>query len=108
MEDNVADIVAAIEGEEESKQAKPMHEESDDDVNDVTEFVNRYTVDLIAEYQDTGDNLLVHWGIAKKTAGEWARGDDSTLPNGSIRWPDNVATQSPFVKDLFYPEFRSL
>lgn len=70
--------------------------------------MNRYTVDLIAEYQDIGDNLLMHWGVAKKHAGEWVKGDESVLPNGSIRWPDNVATQSPFVKDLFYPEFRSL
>ena len=50
----------------------------------------------------------MHWGVAKKNPGEWVRGDDSVLPSGSIRWSDNVATQSPFVKDLFYPEFRYL
>ena len=82
-----------------------------DDVDvssDVREFANRYTVDLIVEYHDTSDNLMLHWGVGRKDAGEWARADDFQLPTGSIRWPDGVATQTPFVKDAFYPEFRSL
>lgn len=95
MEDSITASVAAIEGQEETKEAKPKQDDSDDEVrgsSDVTEFINRYTVDIITEYQDTADNLMLHWAVGKKNAGEWKCPDDSVLPAGSKRWPDNIAT----------------
>ena len=123
-DDSVTDMAISaltLDDDEETKQdvqakTKPMttHGDSDKDLDDieesgdVREFANRYTADLIVEYQDTDDNLLLHWGVGREHAGEWARADDAQLPTGSTRWPDDVATQTPFVKDAFYPEFRSL
>jgi hypothetical protein len=35
-----------------------------DEEEDNQQYTNRYTVDFIADYKDTKDDLVVHWGLA--------------------------------------------
>ena len=48
---------------EESK--KPAEDEDDVDDQAAKEVINQYRVDIIAQYKDFNDELLLHWAIAK-------------------------------------------
>ena len=87
---------------------KPAEDEDDVDDQAAKEVINQYRVDIIAQYKDFNDELLLHWAIAKQNAGEWVRPEDSQLPQRSVRWNDNVAVQSPFERNRLYPEYRKL
>jgi hypothetical protein len=89
--------------EDDHEEAKHTEEEEE-----AEHFVNQYTVDLIAEYKDREEELILHWALGKRTASEWAKPDDLQMPKGSIRWKDNIATQTPFEANLVYPEYRSI
>jgi len=51
--------------------------------------------------------LVLHWAIGRRSPAEWVRPDDSFLPLNSKRF-DAICVQSPFQKNVVYPEFRSL
>lgn len=53
-------------------------------------------VDMIAEYKDQSDDLVLHWGISKKQVGEWTGPDDKFLPIDTKRFPDGKACQTKF------------
>jgi hypothetical protein len=51
-------------------------------------------VDLIAEFKDRNDDLVMHWGLGRKNVGEWTGPDDKFLPlpsSDNKRWPDGKA-----------------
>lgn len=58
---------------EEHEEAKHTEEEEDAEPK---HFVNQYTVDLIAEFKDREEELILHWALGKKTPSEWAKPDD--------------------------------
>jgi alpha-glucan, water dikinase len=71
-------------------------------------FVHQYTVDLIAEYKDRDEELVMHWALGKRSASEWARPEEIHLPKGTARFKDNIACQTVFEKNIVYPEFRTI
>ena len=52
---------------------------------------NCFKVDMIAEFSNTADDLILHWGISKKNPGEWNGPDDRYLPKDTIRFQDGKA-----------------
>jgi len=48
-------------------------------------------VDLIAEFKDRNEDLVLHWGIGKKQIGEWVAADDKFLPPDTKKWGDGKA-----------------
>ena len=44
---------------------KPAEDEDDVDDQAAKEVINQYRVDIIAQYKDFNDELLLHWAIAK-------------------------------------------
>jgi hypothetical protein len=45
-----------------------LEKEDEDDNKQIT---NKYDIDLIAQYKDTTDDLVMHWGMARKNLFEW-------------------------------------
>ena len=50
-----------------------------------------FKFDIIAEYTNTVDDLILHWAISKKNFGEWSAPDDRYLPKGTVRFRDKIA-----------------
>lgn len=50
-----------------------------------------FKVDIIAEYANTVDDLVLHWGISKKVFGEWGAPDDRYLTKDTVRFGDGKA-----------------
>lgn len=53
-------------------------------------------VDLIAEFKDRNDDLVLHWGVGRKAFGEWTGVDEKYMPLDTKRWPDGKACQTVF------------
>ena len=107
----VVDAPENIESGDGAAKRKRRASQDEDDVDEdqkTQEIINRYTVDIIAEHKDFGEELALHWAVAKQNAGEWTRPDDAHLPRESTRWSDNVAVQTLFERNSFYPEYRTL
>ena len=51
-----------------------------DDDEDEKIVTNTFKVDIIAEWANTKDDLILHWAISKKNVGEWTTPDDRFLP----------------------------
>lgn len=93
-------------------------EDSDTDVNPKAEedldeeehlVTNSYKVDFIAEnYLNHGEELVLHWGLSKKTPCEWNSPDDRYLPPDSSRFRDGKACQTRFQRDPKSPGLRQL
>ena len=94
--------------EEETKNEDAEEEDKEEDDSQPSEYMHKYTVDLIANYKDFNEDLLLHWALGRNNPGEWTKPDDSFLPPNTVRWNDNVACQTSFSKSLVYPEFRSI
>ena len=92
--------------EEEEKKSE-LEEEKEDD-KEPKFFMHQYTVDIIAEFKDHDEELVLHWALGKKTASEWARPDDNQFPKGTTRFKDNVACQTVFDQNIVYPEYRTV
>ena len=71
-------------------------------------FIHQYTVDLIAEFKDREEELILHWALGKRTPSEWVKADDLQMPKDTIRWKDNIACQTKFEANLVYPEYRPI
>lgn len=56
-------------------------------------------IDLIAQYKEQNDELILHWSTGKKTAFEWAGADDKYLPPDSIKFGDGKAIQTKFQRN---------
>lgn len=63
---------------------------------------------MVALYKDPRDELILHWGIGKKQAGEWTAPDDKYLPSETKRFGDGKACQTKFIKDASDPNYRSI
>ncbi len=50
-----------------------------------------FKFDIIAEYTNTIDDLILHWAISKKNFGEWSAPDDRYLPKDTVRFRDKIA-----------------
>jgi len=85
-------------------------EKHDEDVDDEEHLVtNSYKVDLIAEqYTNAGEELVLHWGISKKTPCDWNSPDDRYLPVDTIRFRDGKACQTKFQRDSKSPGMRQI
>ena len=47
---------------------------------------------MIAEFKDTQEELILHWGIGRKNPGEWTAADHKYLPKQKTNpWPDGKA-----------------
>ena len=110
-----AQDTAEIEGEssdftsDEEDQDKTLLTEQDEGEEKETKyFSHQYIVDFIADEKDQNEELVLHWALGKKTAGEWSRPDDVNLPKHTTRWSDNLACQSTFEKNMVYPNYRTL
>lgn len=63
-------------------------------------------MDLIAEFKDRNDDLILHWGVGKRTQGEWLAADDKYLPEETRKWGDGKACQTRFIPDKSQPDYR--
>ena len=70
-------------------------DEQDIDIEE-TLVTNSFKVDLIAEYTNQSEELVLHWGISKKNPGEWTGADDRFLPKDTTRFKDGKACQTKF------------
>ena len=77
------------EEKEETKEEKDVEET--EETREPKFFMHKYTVDIIAEYKDREEELVMHWALGKKSASEWARPDDNQLPKDTTRFKDNIA-----------------
>ena len=64
-----------------------------DDAEETNElFAHRFTIDIIARYPDTEDNLVLHWGMSRKKEGAWGTPDASFFPPNTKAWHDGLAS----------------
>lgn len=58
-----------------SEEEEEIDYEKDEEEED-KQVTNYYSVDLIAEYKDIEDELILHWGIGRKVPFEWTSADE--------------------------------
>ena len=63
---------------------------------------------MIAEFTNTVEELILHWGISKKNFGEWNSPDDRYMPKESTKFKDGKAFQTKFIKDRKKITYRSI
>lgn len=73
-----------------------LQDEEDVDIEE-TLITNSFKVDIIVEYGNLTQDLVLHWGISKKNVGEWNSPDDRYLPKETTRFRDGKACQSKFI-----------
>jgi hypothetical protein len=71
------------EGEEKKEKGVETEDESEP-----IQFVQRYSIDIIAEQKDYQNEpeLVLHWAVARRSPAEWVKPDDSFLPANSKRF----------------------
>jgi hypothetical protein len=70
------------------------------DIDEEERLVNNsFKVDIITEFANTQEELILHWGISKRNAGEWNSPDDRYLPDDTLRFRDGKACQTKFLRD---------
>ena len=74
-----------------SDEEDDKNNEEDDEEHEDSQITNKYVVDLIAEFKDRNEDLVLHWGIGKKQIGEWIAADDKFLPPDTKKWGDGKA-----------------
>jgi hypothetical protein len=68
----------------------PLVEEEDVDIEELL-VTNSFKVDIFIDYQNTKDDVILHWGISKKDLYQWTGPDDRYLPPQTIRFQDGKA-----------------
>jgi len=68
----------------------------------------RYKIDFVAEYQESKEDLILHWGVGRRAAGEWTSPDDKHLPPETTRFTDGKACQTLFLPHKSNPIFREI
>ena len=76
--------------------------------DDVEEITQSFKIDLIADYGNTQEDLVMHWGISKKNPGEWTSPDDRYLTSSTARFSDGKACQTTFIRDVSTPSIRAI
>ena len=90
---------------EDEEEAIDYEKDEEDDDKSIT---NKYIVDMIAQYKDQNDELILHWGIGKKVANEWVCPDEKYIPIESKIFHDGKACQTKFVKNAGNNLFRTI
>jgi hypothetical protein len=94
-----------VENGEASEAKKHLGQDTDaEDIDEEEKLVtNSFKVDLIAEYGNLQEELILHWAISKKNIGEWNNVDDRYIPRDTTIFRDGKACQTKFIKDPKIP-----
>ena len=102
-----------VEDDDPAKYYSSEGEEDIDYQNDADEpqlkvHTHRFTIDMVARYPDDADDLILHWGMSRQKVGAWGSPDQSFYPVDTQKWPDGLAAQTKFQRDVENRSIRTV